>query len=120
MTSPIVIHADVTELPALQNLRRYHGDSWTIVLQLNDDAATRHDLTGATVTAAARSTTTSAAVILLSASAGDDPTAGTVTVGPPSGGLQAGLYAYDVEVADGASTITWVRGELAIEGDVAP
>jgi hypothetical protein len=116
--STIYIQADTVDLPAtLDAMRRYHGDSWEIVFQLNDDAVTPHDLTAATVAAAARSAVSGTVTALVTAT-GADPKAGTVTVTPPAGDLTPGAYIYDVQLTEGAAKTTWCRGELMIEGDI--
>jgi hypothetical protein len=112
------IQADIVDLPMpLDPVRRYHGDSWTLQLQLNDSATTAHDLTGAVVAAAARNAVSGTVTAMVTAK-GADPTAGAVTVTPPAGDLTPGVYTYDVQLTEGAAITTWCRGQLEVEGDI--
>jgi hypothetical protein len=43
---------------------------------------------------------------------------GEVTIAQPEDGLDCGSYRYDVEVRDNGDVTTWVRGTLAVTGDV--
>jgi hypothetical protein len=110
------IQADTTELPAIENAHVYHGDSWALVFQLNDDATpTAHDLTGATVAVAAKNG--QGVVTALTATIAADPTTGTVTV---SGNPAADRYLYGLQVTEGTEITTWARGELIVDQDITP
>jgi hypothetical protein len=108
------IEADTAELPAIENAHVYHGDTWSLVFVLNDNATpTAHDLTGATAAAAAKNG--QGVVTGLTATVDDDPTTGTITV---SGNLAADQYIYDLQVTEGAEITTWARGQLTVDADI--
>jgi hypothetical protein len=100
-------------LPVTVNLSAYNGDSWSQTFVFKDGDQV-HDLTGATVASWARSSEETVHLVVTM----DDPTSGEVTIGPPSGGIDPGVYAYDVEVDDTNGVLTWVKGQLSIVGDV--
>jgi hypothetical protein len=101
-------------LPVTVNLNAYGGDSWAQTFVFKDGDAL-HDLTGATIASWVRNPAGTTTHLVVSV---DDPTNGEVTIGPPSGGLPSGIYAYDVEVDDTNGVLTWVKGQLSVEGDV--
>jgi hypothetical protein len=116
------IQADITTLPAEFNVSAYHGDEWSIVFQLNDQANTPHDLTGGSLNCDAEDNT--GGLTPLTVAAGADPTTGTVTISPPTAGLAAGVYRYDLVVGtDPRGTLsytTWARGQLTVVPDITP
>jgi hypothetical protein len=114
-----VVQADITKLPAPYNESVYHGDTWQLDFLLLDNASTPHDLTGATVNAAVQNASATPVVLAsLVSSLGTDPTQGTITLTPPSGGLDPGVYAFDMEVGEASQVATWVYGQLTVHADI--
>lgn len=103
-----------TGLPAAVNLTAYHGDTWTQVFRLRL-GATPQDLTGATVAAWAKS---SVGAIVHLAALIVDPVAGLIEIGIGPDGLPSGTYAYDVQITQTATVVTWIRGSLVVTADI--
>jgi hypothetical protein len=73
------------------------------------------DLTGITISSTARSTLGTTTKLIVQVT---DPTNGTVTIHPPTDGLDPDVYDYDIQFADATVTQTWVHGRLQVRKDI--
>jgi hypothetical protein len=101
-------------LPATVNLTAYHGDSWTQTFRLKYEAVPV-DLTGATIAAWAQAwngTIVQLTTTITNALGGEFQ----LSVGPA--GWVFGSYTYDVELRQGTTVTTWIRGTLTVTADI--
>jgi len=74
-----------------------------------------YDLTGIAITSKARSTLGVSVGLVVQTT---DPTDGTVTIHPPSNGLDPDVYDYDIQFDDTDTVQTWVHGRLQVRKDI--
>jgi hypothetical protein len=102
-------------MPATIDLTVYRGDNWAQTFRLLEAPDMPVDLTGATVTAWAVNGRAPAHILQTTI----DANPGEITITAPAGGLDAGHYTYDVEVADASSVVTtWIAGRLDVTQDI--
>ena len=99
-------------LPATVDLAWYHGDTNAQTFRLTD-GTNPIDLSGATVACWAQNGSTP---VVMAVTVGPDP--GEITISPPVAGIDAGSYAYDLEVTDTGEIVTWIRGRLNVAQDI--
>jgi hypothetical protein len=109
----VTVTVDQTTEPV--NLIWTSGDTQSQTFRFLTKQNHPYDLTGITITSNARSTLGATIKLIVQT---DDPTDGTVTIHPPSAGLNPDLYDYDIQFADTTVTQTWVHGRLQVRKDI--
>jgi hypothetical protein len=99
------------------HIQVWHGDHWTQEFRFSD-GTNPIDLTGLLFTSQARSTLGQLNELVVSVPI---PSNGTIYLQPPAAGtLEPDLYDYDIQVDDGGTVKTWIRGRIQVSQDVTP